>query len=369
MIYLDNAATTIVDAEVNDVMITVMQHFYGNPSSSHSFGVEAKTLIEESASTIAKLCKCHQNEIIFTSGGTEAINLLFYNVAHVLKSKYVITSPLEHPAVLESIKQYGLAEKTHFVKLTKDVLPDMNHLEELLHEMPGAFVSLMHVHNESGSLLDIQMVGELCKQYEAVFFSDTVQSMGKSPIDFQAMNLDFAVCSAHKLHGPKGVGFLIKNRAIDFKPQLVGGGQSSGMRAGTENTAGIAGVCKALEIAHQTMSNTHEKLKQFKQYLAHEITTNIPTVQCVGDLQISIPQILTLALPFNDKTQSIHRELDALEFVVSAGSACHSLSDEKSMLNHVCIDNHIPLRISMSKFTTQKEIELFLGALLGLLKE
>lgn len=363
MIYLDNAATTLPDPEVSEIMSTVMHHFFGNPSSSHDPGAEAKTLLEESRNTIAGLLKCKPQEIIFTSGGTEAINLIFFNISRKPEIKNIITSQLEHPAVLHSLDHYGLAEKTEFVNILQDATPDLNHLEALLKTLPGAFVSLMHVNNECGSMLNLEDVSTLCRKYGALFFCDTVQSIGKHFVDFETINLDFAACSAHKFHGPRGIGFLYKNHHHHFIPQTVGGGQENGLRSGTENTPAIAGLCKALELAYTNLPDTILRMKELKFRLINKLQENIPDIEFVGNIDTSLGNILSIAIPDDMYPDNLTELLNTSGFAISSGSACHAVSKKSTLLYTIGLKNHTPLRVSFGRFTTAKEIDEFAAAI------
>ncbi len=362
MIYLDNAATTLPDPEVTEIMSTVMHHFFGNPSSSHDQGVEAKTLLEESRNTIAGLLKCKPQEIIFTSGGTEAINLIFFNVERNRKIKNIITSPLEHPAVLHSLDHYGLAEKTEFVNILPDATPDLNHLETLLQKLPGAFVSLMHVNNECGSMLNLENATKLCQKYGALFFCDTVQSIGKTRIDFETFNIDFAACSAHKFHGPRGIGFLYKRNHHHFIPQTVGGRQENGLRSGTENTPAIAGLCKALELANTNLSDTILRMNELKFRLIRKLKKYFPDIIFAGNADSSLGNILSIAIPDDRYPDNLTELLNNGGFAVSSGSACHAVSKKSTLLYTIGLKNHTPLRVSFGRFTTSKEIDEFASA-------
>jgi cysteine desulfurase len=359
MIYLDNAATTITDPEVIDIMATVMNNFFGNPSSAHEPGYEASTILEESRKTISGIVNCHADELFFTSGGTEAINLVFYNMGLNAAIKHVITSPLEHPAVLHSLDKYGLSEKTEFLNILPDATPDLDQLETMLKEMPGAFVSLMHVNNECGSMLDVKKTGALCKQYGALFFCDTVQAIGKTEVDLHGWGVDFAACSGHKFHGPRGIGFLYKNRKHSFIPQMAGGGQEKGLRSGTENTAAIAGLCRALELSEEHFSETTERILSLKHFLIETLRNEIPGILFAGDTEKTLPHIVSIAVSETENNLNLQQVLNKAGFAVSAGSACHAGSKTSALLYAVGLPGHYPLRVSFGKFSTMKETALF----------
>jgi cysteine desulfurase len=359
MIYLDNAATTRPDPHVIEIIAGIMENFWGNPSSVHDPGTEAKAIVDESRKTIAQLLGCHADEIIFTSGGTEAINLIFYNIALNRNIHHIITSTLEHPAVLHSIDHYNLSEKTEFVDILPDATPDLSHLENLLAGNPGALVSLMHINNECGSIADIAAIAELCSRYGALLFSDTVQSIGKTQLDFSKTNIDFAACSAHKYHGPRGIGFLFKRRKHQFIPQTVGGGQESGLRSGTENTAAIAGMCKALEIAVEHLPQTESRIGEMKTKLISLLRNSVPDIQFVGNSDQTIPHIISIAIPDTEENSILTEQLNAEGFSVSAGSACHATTKRSTLLSTIGLTGYFPLRVSFGRFTTSKETEEF----------
>ncbi len=340
-------------------MAGVLENFWGNPSSVHDPGTEAKTIIDESRRTIAELLGCNADEIIFTSGGTEAINLIFYNIALNKNIRHIITSTLEHPAVLHSIDHYGLSEKTDFVDILPDATPDLNHLEKLLSANPGAFVALMHVNNECGSMLDIQRISALCSKYKALFFCDTVQSIGKIPVDFSETAIDFAACSAHKFHGPRGIGFLFKRRKHQFIPQIVGGGQESGLRSGTENTASIAGMCKAIEIATEQLPQSGQRINELKSKLILKLRNTVPEIRFAGNIDNTIPHILSISIPDTDFHLHLTERLNAEGFAVSAGSACHATTKKSTLLSSIGLTGYFPLRVSFGRFSTTKEVEDF----------
>jgi cysteine desulfurase len=252
-IYLDNAATTPIDPQVVEAMIPVLRDHYGNPSSIHTDGRIARSLIEKARKQIARTLNCSPAELFFTSGGTEADNMVLRSAVDDLGVKHIITSKIEHHAVLhtaEELEEEGKVELS-FVHLDEKGRVDLDHLRQLLEKEGPTLVSLMHANNEIGNMLPLKEVGELCKEYDAFFHSDTVQTMGHYAFDLSELKLDFATCSAHKFHGPKGVGFLYVRNTSSLKPTITGGAQESNMRAGTENIYGIVGLAKAIELAYE----------------------------------------------------------------------------------------------------------------------
>ncbi|RYZ83467.1 MAG: cysteine desulfurase, partial [Moraxellaceae bacterium] len=258
-VYLDNAATTPLDKEVFDAMTPFMLEHFGNPSSIHTHGRQVRSAIENARKTIAGLINASPAEITFTSGGTEADNHAIYCTAKSLNLKHAITSPIEHHAVLHTMQELQKeGVELSFVKLDEKGRVQLDHLEELLATKPRSIVSLMHANNEIGNLTDIEEAARICKKYDAVYHTDTVQTMGHYVHDVQKLKVDFLVGSAHKFHGPKGVGFLYTNADIRVKPLIYGGSQERNMRGGTENVYGIVGLAKALEIAYRDMAD-HER--------------------------------------------------------------------------------------------------------------
>src|SRR5687768_619855 len=269
-IYFDNAATTALDKEVLDAMLPYMTTHFGNPSSIYSYGRETRLAIETARKTVAKLLNAHPGEIFFTSGGTESNNTAILSAIRDLNCDHIISSPVEHHAVLHTVEHYGCTGEVSYslVKLLPDGHVDLKDLEEQLASHKGrCLVYLMHANNEVGNILDIDTVGNLCKKYNAIFHSDCVQTVGHYPLDLRQTPVHFISAASHKFHGPKGVGLLYVNDNIKIKPFLFGGGQERNMRAGTENLYGIVGFAKALELA---MTN-HEKDREY----IHSLKTNI----------------------------------------------------------------------------------------------
>jgi len=284
-VYLDNAATTPIDPEVLKEMYKVMESQYGNPSSIHAHGREVRALIERSRKTIAGLLHTSPSEIFFTSGGTEADNTAIRCGIVDNGIRHAITSRLEHHAVLhtlEAMQKAGVI-KLSFVNTDSTGNIDYDHLETLLKENGRCFVSLMHANNELGTITDIARVGDLCEQYNALFHSDTVQTMGHYAHDLSKLKVHFAVCAAHKLHGPKGIGFLYVNHKVKIKPFIYGGSQERNMRGGTENVYGIVGLAKALEIAYGDMEQHHNNIQELKSYMINQLKNNIDGIDFNGE--------------------------------------------------------------------------------------
>lgn len=361
-VYLDNAATTPIHPEVIDEMVAMMKNQFGNPSSIHAFGREVRSAIENARKRVAKLLKTSPSEIFFTSGGTEANNMAIRCSIHDLNIKHAISSPIEHHAVLHTLEDLagqGLI-KLSLVKLDDKGRIDLNDLEQLLKNNERSLVSLMHANNEIGTLLPIKKVGELCRKYDAVFHSDTVQTMGHFPHDLSQLQVDFITCAAHKFHGPKGVGFIYINNRIKIKPLITGGAQERNMRGGTENVYGIIGLAKALELAYANMDEDVKYITGLKNYMIEKLKSSIPDVDFNGEINDhSLYTVLNTCFPPTDISEMLLFNLDIAGIAVSGGSACSSGSEIGShVLKGIGSDPDRPaVRFSFSKFTKKEEID------------
>jgi cysteine desulfurase len=367
-VYLDNAATTQLDNEVFEAMLPYMKEHFGNPSSIHSFGRKTRSGIEAARKTIAKYLNVSPAEIFFTSGGTEAINTAIRSAVVDLGVLHAITSKVEHHAVLhtlESLEQAGKI-KLSYVDLDKKGHVDLNHLEELLSSNEKSFVSLMHANNEIGNLLPIKRVGELCEKYNAIFHSDTTQTMAHYKLDLQNVHVDMVNGAAHKFHGPKGVGFLYLSSRIKIKPLIFGGAQERNMRGGTENLYGIIGIGKAFEIAHRDMEAHHAHILGLKNYMIEQLEKNIPGIEFNGDAkESSLYTVLNVLFPPAEKAEMMLFNLDIAGIAASGGSACTSGSNQGShVLKNIGSDMRRPsVRFSFSKYTTRDEIDFCVAKL------
>ena len=362
-IYFDNAATTPLLPEVIDEMSRVMKNYYGNPSSIHHYGREARVIIETSRKKIAHFLNASPAEIFFTSGGTEANNTAIAGCVNDMGVKHIISSPIEHHAVLNTIKNQQKRNniKLSIVRIDKQGVVDIKHLEELLKTKELTLVSLMYANNEIANLLPINNVSELCKKYNAYFHSDMVQIIAKSHIDLQKLDIDFVSCSAHKFHGPKGVGFLyINNESVKIKPYIHGGPQERNMRGGTENIYGIAGLAKAFEIAYENLDKNKKYIHELKLYMKEQLKTNIHGIEFIGESdKNSLYTILTVMFPKIESAEMLLFNLDIDGLIVSSGSACTAGITEISHVMHALgINTEKPtIRFSFSKFNTKKEID------------
>lgn len=372
-IYFDNAATTPIDKEVVEVMLPILTEQFGNPSSIHTHGRKTRAIIENARKSVAKLLNCTPAEIFFTSGGTEADNMAIIGSVDDLGIKHVITSAIEHHAVghtLEHLEKQGKI-KLSYVNLLENGDVDLKHLEELLSTNSRSLVSLMHANNEIGNLLPLEAVGEICKKYDAIFHSDTVQTMGHYKHDLQNLNVHFITCAAHKFHGPKGIGFLYVNHQIKIKPFIYGGSQERNMRGGTENVYGIAGLAKALEIAYEHMDEHQKHIQGIKDYFISKLKETIPGVTFNGNSGgNSLYTVLNVLFPKTDNAEMLLFNLDIAGISASGGSACTSGSNQGShVLRGIKIDQERPsIRFSFSKYNTKEEVDYTVDKLAALFK-
>ncbi|MCW5908916.1 MAG: cysteine desulfurase [Chitinophagales bacterium] len=373
-VYLDNAATTPVSKEVLDEMLPYFAEHFGNPSSIHSYGRKAKAAIEKVRKTVAKYLNASTSEIFFTGSGTESSNTIIKCAVRDLGVKRIITSKTEHHCVLHSVEamqREGVV--IDFVVLDKYGKPDLNSLGDLLAAEKGTtLVSLMHANNEIGTMLNIAEVSELCKQYGAYFHSDTVQTIGYFPFDLQKVKIHFMSGSAHKFHGPKGVGFLYVNSEAMLKPYIDGGSQERNMRAGTENVPGIVGLGKALELAIEQMDANRQYLLSLKHYMINKLTNAIERVDFNGDVtdEGSNCKVLNVSLPEHEKAELMLFNLDMAGIAASGGSACTSGSEKGShVLEAIGADpKRKAIRFSFSKYNTKEEIDHTVETLRKMLK-
>lgn len=375
-IYLDNAATTPVLPEVINTMQKTMATNYGNPSSTHQLGRSAKAVIETARKSIATKFNANASEFVFTSSGTEANNLIIYNAITNLKVKHIITSKIEHYAVLNTVKQL---KKTHkitvsYVKLNGVGEVDLHSLEALTKNSScKTMVSLMMINNEIGNILPIDKVLKICKKHNVLFHSDTVQAVGHFSIDLKNNPIDFITASAHKFHGPKGIGFACFKKGTGIAPMFFGGNQEKGVRASTENVHGIAGMNKAIQLAYSNLDTDREYIANLKKYFISELEKTIPDVEfngCSYDEIKSSYTILNVRFPFIN--QMLLFQLDLEGIATSVGSACQSGSNNGS---HVLAEiltkdenKNASIRFSFSKLNSKKEIDFVVSKLSYLLK-
>jgi cysteine desulfurase len=362
-IYFDNAATTMLDESVFESMLPFFTEKFGNPSSIYSFGRETRMAVEVARKSVAKILNAHPAEIFFTSGGTESNNTAIYTSVRDLGCKHIISSVIEHHAVTHTIEhlQHAGLVKVSYVNVLANGHIDMTHLDALLkNSNEKTLVSLMHANNEIGNMIDIFAVGELCKKYQAIFHSDTVQTVGHFPFDLRKTPVHFITGAAHKFHGPKGIGLLYINENIAIKPFIFGGGQERNMRAGTENIYGIVGFSKALELATENYHQDRTHIEQLKKYMHDELVLNFPGICFNGDsFGQSLYTVLSVSFPKNEKSELLLFNLDINNICASGGSACSSGAEAGSHVIRAVNNNpnQVTVRFSFCKNNTTEEID------------
>lgn len=375
-VYLDNAATTPLDKEVFDTMAPFMLEHFGNPSSIHTHGRQVRAAIENSRKTIAHLLNTSPAEIFFTSGGTEADNFSVFGVIRTLGIKHAITSPLEHHAVLHPLEALAKTGEIFldFVKHDESGRIDLEHFSQLLGSQPTSFVSIMHANNEIGNINDIEAIGQLCREHGAIFHSDTVQTVAHYRHDLQKLPVHFMVGSAHKFHGPKGVGFFYCDASLKVNPLIHGGSQERNMRGGTENVYGIIGLAKALEIGYLDMEQHHRHIQALKDRFIRQLTDQVEGVSFNGEsahAERSLYTVLNVSLPPSEINEMLLFNLDINKISASGGSACTSGANAGShVLNALdCDPSRGAIRFSMSKYNTEEEVDYTVQKLVSIFKK
>ncbi len=368
-VYLDNAATTALSPKVLEKMMPYMTEFYGNPSSIHSFGRDAKKGVDRAREQVAKALSAKPEEIVFTAGGTESDNTVLLGVLQRYKNKgnHIITTAVEHHAVLhtcEQLEKNGLATVTYlpvdaYGRITAQQVKDAITEKTVL-------VSVMFANNEVGTIQPIAEIGKVCREKGVLFHTDAVQAVGHVPVDVQALNLDFLSLSAHKFHGPKGVGALYVRKGVKIPSLLTGGAQEKNRRAGTENTPGIVGLGEAIELAVANMDETAKRMTYLRDKLIREIPKRIPEVKLNGHPTERVPNNVNFSIRYIEG-ESILLLLDLNGIAGSSGSACTSGSLDPS---HVLLAMGLPheiahgsLRLSLGDDTTEEEIDYVLETL------
>jgi len=376
-VYFDNATTTPLRNEVIELMTQSMSLTFGNPSSTHAFGRSAKSLIETARKSVAKHLSCEPQEIIFTSGGTESDNMLLRCAVKKLNIRTIISSPVEHHAVLhalDDLKKEGV--NIRYVDLDENASPNFDYLESLLKEEDTPkLVSLMHINNEIGNILDLNRVGQLCKANGSYFHTDAVQGVGHFAFNLQSQPIDFLAAAAHKFHGPKGVGFAYIRKNTPVDPFIVGGLQEKGLRAGTESVHNIIGLQKALEIAYKNLDEERTYISGLKKYFIEQLKKLFPEVHfngLSGNLDKSTYTLVNVALPLEDsKSKLLDFHMDLKGIACSKGSACQAGADSgshvlESLKRPNAIEKYPSLRFSFSSFNTREEIDYVIQSLSAL---
>ena len=373
-VYLDNAATTALDPLVLESMMPYLTTHFGNASSIHGHGRETRSAIEIARKKIADLLNTTAAELFFTSGGTEANNTAIIGAVEKHNIRHIITSRLEHHAVLHTVQYLEKQNRVtaHYVEVNELGVIDLIHLELLVKTHPNALVSLMHGNNEIGNILDLKKVGELCHNYKAFFQSDTVQTIGHYPLHLYSLPVDFIAGSAHKFHGPKGIGLLYLKSGSAIYPYMHGGAQERNMRGGTENTAAIVGMAKALELAYQRMEEDRVHITALKKYMIGELN-GIPGLLYNGesaDTNKSLMHVLNVSLPPSENNEMLVMNLDIAKISASAGSACTSGTNIGSHVLEAigAKDDWGYVRFSFGRNNTKEEIDYCIQTLVKSIK-
>lgn len=362
IIYFDNAATTPLHPEVAESMHKVLLETYGNPSSIHGIGRKAKGLVEESRVNIAKHLGCQTSEIYFTSGGTESDNIAIRKAIHCLGVKNIITSPIEHHAVLGTAENAAAENKDvkiHLLDVDRKGNIDLGQLEELLSANDNCLVSLMHANNELGNLNSLEKIGTLCKTHQAYFHTDAVQTVGYFKFNFANSNIDMLSASAHKFNGPKGVGFIYIKKGIPINALITGGGQERNLRAGTENVASIVGMSTAMNLCYANLESKASQISEVRSYFIKQVKEHLPSVIFNGDIQNSHYTVISLSIPSSKGSEMLLFTLDLKGICASGGSACSSGASKGS---HVSTALGIPadrvnIRFSFGIYNTKQEVD------------
>ncbi len=372
-IYFDNAATTALDPVVLETMLPYLTEKFGNPSSIYSYGRETRMAVETARKSVAKLLNANPAEIFFTSGGTESSNMAIQAAVRDLGCKHIITSAIEHHAVSHTVEYLNNLDVVNvsYVKILPDGHVDMEDLEKLLASTEDkTLVTLMHANNEIGNILDLHAVGKLCKLYNAIFHSDTVQTVGHFPMDLRNTPVHFITGAAHKFHGPKGVGIIYINENVRIKPIVHGGSQERNMRAGTENIYGIIGFAKAFEMAMAGYETDSAYIGTLKYYMHEQLKKQIPGIGFNGDvLGNSLYTVLSVRFPKTEKSEMMLFNLDINNICASGGSACTSGAEAGSHVIRAINNNpnQITVRFSFCKHNTKAEVDAVVEKLKGLI--
>jgi cysteine desulfurase len=362
-VYFDNAATTPIAEAVLEVMTDCMKHTFGNPSAIHAEGRIARAAIEQARKTVAKYLNASVGEIFFTSGGTESNNMVLKNAVRDLGVQRIISSPLEHHCIGHTLESLQRNRKimVEWVHINEKGQIDLAHLQVLLSKKGGkTLVSLMHANNEIGTMLDLNAVATLCHQHNALFHSDTVQTIGHFPIDVSQTKIHFLAGAAHKFHGPKGVGFVYLNANHRIKPYIDGGAQERNMRGGTENVYGIVGMAKALELYVSNRDSIKNKILSIRNLLKTRLLYHFEDIQFNGDVDgNSLYTVLSVSFPPSMKSELMLFNLDMAGISASGGSACSSgVEGGSHVLNAIkAAPERKTIRFSFSHYNTETEVE------------
>ncbi len=363
-IYLDNSSTTKIDEEVLKEMLPYLQENYGNPSSAYRIGRENKAIIENAREQVAKILNADTEEIYFTSGGSESDNMAIKGVvfANQDKGNHIITSKIEHPAVLDTCKELEKCGfEVTYIDVHKNGIIDLKQLEDSIRE-DTILISIMFANNEIGTIEPIKNICKIAREHNVIFHTDGVQAIGNIKINVKELEIDLLSLSAHKFYGPKGIGALYVREGVNFRKYLNGGHQERNKRAGTENVAGIVGLGKALTLTYNNFEDKNEYLYNLRTYLINEINNNIPDIKINGDLENRLPGNINISIK-GVEADNILNELDKKGIFISTGSACTTGSIESShVLKAIGLSDaeaHGSIRISLGKYNTKDELKYF----------
>lgn len=368
-IYLDNAATTQMDDIVFEKMIPYLKDNFGNPSSAYKIGRDNKEIIENARKEVAEILNANPSEIYFTSGGSEADNMALKGIAlaNIDKGKHIITSKIEHPAVLDTCKELEREGfEISYIGVDENGIIDLTELENKVRK-DTILISIMFANNEIGTIQPIKKISKIAKENDIVFHTDSVQAIGNIRIDVKEMNIDSLSLSAHKFYGPKGIGVLYLRDGIKFRKYLNGGHQERNKRAGTENVAGIVGLAKAMSLSYKNLEENNKQTIELRDYFIDEIKKNIEKIQINGDLEDRLPGNINVSFKFIEADNILY-ELDKRGIYISTGSACTTGSIESShVLKAIGLSDvmaHSTIRISIGKYNTREEIDYTIKCLI-----
>ena len=368
MIYFDNAATTKLDDEVLKEMMPYLKNMYGNASAIYELGRESRKAVEDAREKVAKVLNCEVGEVYFTSCGSESDNTAIKGIARANKEKgnHIITSKIEHPAVIETceqLKKEGF--EITYIGVDEKGVVDLEEIKRAI-KPTTILISIMFANNEIGTVEPIKEIGKIAKEHEIVFHTDAVQAAGNVKIDVKDMNIDSLSLSGHKFYGPKGVGVLYVKKGIDFQNFITGGHQEKNKRAGTENVAGIVGIGKAIELAYQNLDEHNKEITELRDYFINQIITKIPNVKINGDMVNRLPGNANISFEGVD-AEGLLLNLDLKKICASSGSACSAGSLEPSrVLLAIGLEKEIAkssLRVTIGKYNTKKEVDYLIESL------
>lgn len=367
-IYFDNAATTKLDEEVLQEMIPYLKENYGNASSIYKLGRESRKAVEESREKIARILNCKSNEIYFTAGGSESDNTAIKGIARANKKKgnHIITSKIEHPAILETCKQLEKEGfEVSYISVDENGIINLEELKKTI-KPATVLITIMFANNEIGTIQPIEKIGEIAKENNIYFHTDAVQAVGSVKIDVKKLNIDSLSLSGHKFYGPKGIGALYVRTGVNFEKFVDGGHQERNKRAGTENVAGIVGIGKAIELAYNNLDEHNSMIKELRDYYVEQVKDKIPYIKINGDMEKRLSGNSNISFRFIEG-EGLLLNLDLKGICASSGSACTSGSLDPS---HVLLAIGLPheiahgsLRISIGKYNNKKEIEYLVKSL------